>query len=349
MLVLIINMLILMTYALLLSVSTSLNKRTERFALLSLAFVHLLLLHTFFDATLFPDLDNYYYYFNNISNPYFKQPEIEMGWKLLNKTLYSISHNNFILLFTVSFAIIGFYITAINRHSRVIWLSVIVFVCLIFYNSLFVLRQHLAMGICAMTFPYIIERQRMKFLAITLLAVSFHSSALIWLLSYVVFSFKLDKWFFIGLVSFAVVVFFSMKIMLDQLVLVTTKIMMYTAPIEVGGIGVLKALGLDLFCIGLSIYSFGGIRHIKGYNKLFFQLILVSLALTVVSFYGTNFTLFGRLNLYFAIPNIFLLPNAVANLKSYKQQYLLFIPAIIVMYTLLLNATAQYGYTLSVD
>ncbi|MDB4192533.1 EpsG family protein, partial [Flavobacteriaceae bacterium] len=134
---------------------------------------------------------------------------------------------------------------------------------------------------------------------------------------------------------------------LENLTILTTKIMMYTAPIKEGGLGVLKGLAIDLFCLILSVYSFGGLNRIKGHNKLFFQLISTSVFITLLSYFGTAFTLFGRLNLYFTIPSILLLPNALANLKNKKIQYLLFIPVIFVIYLALLNAKAQYGFNLN--
>ena len=342
---LILNIIILLIYASLINLSTSFNKITLRFLFLNIAFVHLLFLHIFFDAASFPDLDNYYDYFKKIDHA-----EIEIGWNILNKTLYYISDSNFILLFTVSFAMLLFYIITVSRYSEIPWLSIFIFLCTIFYNSLFILRQNLAMAICLMSIPYIIERNKIKFFAITLIAFSFHYSALVWFASYFIYSFKLDKRFYFIIMSLSILLYLFMEMVLESFIMLTTKIMMYTAPKESGGLGLIKGIAIEVFVLIISIYSFGGLNRIKGYNKLFFAIISISVALYLISYFGTAFTLFGRLNLYFSMASIFLLPNALFNLKNKKNKNILFtslIFVIFVIYLALLNATAQYGYKLN--
>lgn len=345
--ILILNIIILFLYASFIYFLAPYNKAIQRFLFINIAFLHLLILHIFFDTTSFPDLDNYYDYFKSISNPNIEQPKIEIGWTILNKGLFIISESSFILFFTVSFTTLLFHIITIKRYSQIYWLSIFIFLCSVFYNSLFILRQNLAMAICLMTIPYIIERKKIKFFTITLIAVSFHYSALIWLISFFIYSFKIDKRFYFFLASLSILLFFFMETVLKNLILLTTNIMMYTGQKEMGGLGVLKGLAIDLFVLMLSVYSFGGLNHIKGDNKLFFQLISISVFFTLISYFGSAFTLFGRLNLYFTIPSIFLISNAIANLKNKKIQYILFIPVIFVIYLALLNATAQYGYKLN--
>lgn len=343
--ILILNIIILLVYASLINLSISINKSTQRFLFLIIAFIHLLFLHVFFDATLFPDLDNYYDYFKKIDNA-----EIEIGWNILNKALYYITESYFILLFIVSFIMLLFYFITIKKFSEIAWLSIYIFICTIFYNSLFILRQNLAMAICLMSIPYIIDRNKTMFFAITLIAVSFHYSALIWFVSYFMFSFKIDKRFYFTLISISMLLFLFMEIVLESFIVLTTKIMMYTAPKESGGLGVLKGVAIDIFVLLISVYSFEGFNGIKGYNKLFFQLVSISVVLTFISYFGTAFTLFGRLNLYFSMASIFLVPNALFNLKYKKNKYLLFtsiISVTFVIYLALLNATAQYGYKLN--
>tara|TARA_B110001450_G_scaffold20551_1_gene18700 strand:- start:186 stop:1202 length:1017 start_codon:yes stop_codon:yes gene_type:complete len=336
----------MMAYALI-SNLFSLNNNKQKSLFLTIAFFHLLFLHTFFDASVFPDLDNYYQYFSLISNPNAKSTELEIGWNIINRALYSISTNSFILLFTVSFAMIYFYLKTIKRYSDIAWISVFILLCTVFYNSLFVLRQNLAIPLCLMTIPYIIERKPVKFSLLTLLAISIHFSAIVWFIAYFIYSFKLNKLFYILLTIFSILIFQFFNLILENLILISTNIMAYSDSVDVSGLSILKSTAVNLSALLLCLYSYGSFDRITGYNKLFFQLISISLFLGLLPYFGAGFTLFDRLSLYFSISSMFLIPNSLANLKKHKLfHYLIFVPVICVFYLFFLNGIAQYGYNL---
>jgi EpsG family len=341
MVIIFLNILILFFYAIRLR-SSSLNKNTQRFLFLLIAFLHLMFLHTCFDASLFPDLKGYNTYFDSFSNPH-PAFNFEIGWYFLNKILHGISHNSFILLFSVSIVMILGYLIAIKRYSAIPWLSVFLLLCTVFYDSLFVLRQNLAIPICLMTIPYIIERKPVRFALLTLLAVSFHYSALVWFMAYFIYPVKLNLGFYFLMIIFSVLSYFLMDIILKNLIIITPKIMAYTTINNSGGTGVLKVAAVNVSTIGLSLYCFGNHNSIKGYNKLFFQLSVVALFLNLIDYFGTSFTLFSRLDLYFTVSSILLIPNALANIEN-KRLYYISIPVICVCYLFLLMSITQYGY-----
>jgi len=341
MVVIFLNILLLFFYAVKLR-SSSLNKNGQRFLFLIIAFLHLMFLHIFFNASLFPDLKGYNSYFDSISNA---QPSInfEIGWYYLNKILHGISHNSFILLFSVSIVMILCYLITIKRYSAIPWLSVFLLLCTVFYDSLFVLRQNLAIPICLITIPYIIERKPVRFAILTLLAVSFHYSALVWFIAYFIYPVKINLGFYFLMIILSVLSYFLMDVILKNLITLTPKIIAYTTSNNSGGTGVLKVAAVNFSTLALSLYCFGNHNSINGYNKLFFQLAVVALLLNVIDFFGTSFTLFSRLNLYFTASSILLIPNALANIDNKRLNYIL-IPAICICYLFLLMSIAQYGY-----
>lgn len=328
---------------------SSLNKKTQHFIFLTIAFIHLMLLHTFFDTALFPDLKGYFIFFNSFSNPkplfnikYYESSQFEIGWHFLNEFLHGISKNSFLLLFFVSLAMIMFYIITIYRYSAIPWLSIFILLCTVFYDSLFVLRQHLAIAICIMSVPYIIERKPIKFGILTFLAVSFHYSAIVWFLAYFIYPFKINKGFYFKLIVFSSLLYFFMEILLINVINLTSKIMAYTVSNNSGGAGALKNAVVNLSIIGLCFICFGNPNRITGYNKLFFQLTVVAFSLNIIDYFGTSFVLFSRLNLYFSTFSILLIPNALANINN-KRLYIL-TPVICISYLFLLRSIAQYGY-----
>lgn len=341
MLVLIFNLIILLVYAILINMSISLNKATQRFFFLIISFFHLLFLHTFFDSSLFPDLDNYFFYFSTVTNG--GEVNLEIGWEFLNKILYFIYADNFMLLFSVSLMMLLGYIISISRYSEIPWLSIFLFVCTVFYDSLFVLRQHLAIAICLLTIPFIIKRSPFKFLILSLLAVSFHLSALVWIPVYLLYSFEINRRFVIMLTIVTALFYFTTGQILENLTLITTKILAYTDPENETSLNAFKGTAVVLSTLILSIYCFKKGDGIKDYNKLFFQLSMIAFLLNFISFFQSSFTLFSRLHLYYSTSGIFLIPNALANINNIKLYFIL-ITVICVCYLFLLNAFVQYGF-----
>jgi hypothetical protein len=341
MVVFILNILLLIFYGIRLKAS-SLNSSSQRFLFLVIAFLHLSFMHIFFNTALFPDLPGYMTYFNSMSKP---QPfvHLEIGWFFLNKILYSISHNSFILIVSVSLMIIICYLITIDRYSAIPWLSVFLLLCTVFYNSLFVLRQHLAIPICLLSIPYIVERKPIKFAILTLLAVSFHYSALIWILAYFIYPIKINTGFYFMMITLSVLLYFLLEVILKDLIMLTPKIMAYTVSNKSGGPGVLKILAVNMSAFLLCLFCFRSTAQITGYNKLFFQLIIITIFLNILEYFGTSFSLFSRLNLYYFVPSILLIPNALIQINNKKVYYIL-IPVICVLYFLFLRHMVQYGY-----
>jgi hypothetical protein len=137
--------------------------------------------------------------------------------------------------------------------------------------------------------------------------------------------------------------YFTTEIILENLMLFTTKIMAYTDADNQTSINAFKGVAVVLSTIILSLYSFKKVDKIKNYNKLFFQLTIMAFLLNFISYFDASFTLFSRLHLYYSISGIFLIPNALANISN-KTLYYLLTPVICVCYVFLLNAFVQYGY-----
>jgi hypothetical protein len=304
-------------------------------------------MRTLSDISLFPDLNNYIDYYNGILNPYMLL-SIEVGWYWLNKMVYIISGNSFTLFFTVSLIIVISYIITIKRYSAIVWLSVFLFITTLFYNSLFILRQNVAIAICLLSIPYILSRNPIKFFLVALLALSFHYSAIIWILVYFVYPMKIDikYYFFIGVGT--LLVFIYMEQLLNNALMFSSKISAYTDyynRLHSKTAGSIKSLIVPLSNFALFIYAFRK-QTITGYNKLFFILIVFNINLYLINYLGTSFTQITRLSPYFSVASIILLPNAIANIKNKMEKHV-FTMAVCIAYLFLLNSTAQYGYGFS--
>ena len=113
-------------------------------------------------------------------------------------------------LFFILTSLIITYLTyrTVTRHSTNVMLSTLIFLQLPIYflNSLFIIRQYVAVSIIFYAYTYIIERQLPKFLLAVLLASLFHKSAIFAVILYWLYNLKLTTvhyiiLFILGLVS----------------------------------------------------------------------------------------------------------------------------------------------------
>lgn len=161
-----------------------------------LSFVVLVLLRTFVDIHSVPDLLGYCSGFNelkmidftNVPTAYLytlKTPEI--GFRYLMKISSCLSDNFELCLLIIAVLSLMPYFKTIKQYSTSIALSVVILYLTIFTQSIFVLRQHLAMGILLLSYQHIISRNFKGFMLIFVLAFLMHQTALIFFPTYFVY------------------------------------------------------------------------------------------------------------------------------------------------------------------
>ncbi len=150
---------------------------------------------------------------DNIIN-YSKFEQFEKGFTYLMYGLSKISVEPQIL-FIVTGGFVAFsFARFIYKYSDLPWLSVFMFLTLQFYDlSLTGVRQILSIAIMLFSYDFIQKRQFWRFLILVLLAMSIHTSAVMFLLLYILASFKPNMFFYgvsffvalVGTVSFSFV------------------------------------------------------------------------------------------------------------------------------------------------
>lgn len=318
---------------------------------LFIMFFQLLFLYVFNNHNDFPDTDYYERGFNyslkvgwlNVSalQHFATEIKFELGWCYYTKLLNFLINDSIILWISTGFIIIQSYFAFIKKHSLIPWLSVFLFIALVFYNSLFVLRQNLAAAICLFSIPYIIERKLWKFLLLIFVAFTIHQTAIIFVLLYLLYPFKIDKKFFILVISVGILFYIGFQFALNF------------AATYLKGYGVYKAAAITpanttAFLISVCVFVFITISYypftkMDNYSKLFFQM-LVLLVMIDLSRIGLSGTI-GRLNLYFFLAVILLLPNAITQIKKPAFRYLSII-SISVLYFILMLRQMNYGFNL---
>ncbi len=348
---LVINIIIICLYPFVLS-QLNVRGKVQRKVFLFLAFAHLLSLYILKDPRPFPDIEEYYIYFENLS-PDFRNmtnerymDRVELGWYIYNKVLQKIFHNPFSMICITAILTLLAYLSVFSRNSKVLWLSVFLFFCTNFYPSLFVLRQHLAIPICLLTIPYVIKRDFKKFAILTAIAVSFHYSALMWIVAYFIYSTNLNiRNSLVGIVLFLVLVL-SLDFVLSQLGNVLPIIMSYNADAFDGDAsrgGAFKPFLVDLSVILFSLLAFHGINNIRGVNRFCLMMTALAMLFDVFHIIGSSFAEFSRLNLYYQSCAIILLPNAVYEFKGSLLKVVIVV-GICFLYFWQFSAFVNYGF-----
>ena len=132
------------------------------------------------------DHGTYIFEFNQIKkygDAYFR----EKGYVLLNKIIILLGGNTTALSFAVSFMLcMSFYLYIVRYVSSDYYIiSLIIFVCqpYMYIQSTFnIMRQGCATAVILFSIPFLLDKKWIKFIAIILLASTFHTSALVILL-----------------------------------------------------------------------------------------------------------------------------------------------------------------------
>lgn len=134
------------------------------------------------------DTDSYielFKLFSSAQNIQTLSTRYEIGYILLNKGLSYISTNPQILfIVTGCFVAISFG-RYIIKYSQKPWLSVIIFLCLGYFDlAMSGVRQILAVSVLLFAYDMVVKRKPIKFTLLCLLAASFHTSAILFLIVY---------------------------------------------------------------------------------------------------------------------------------------------------------------------
>lgn len=283
-----------------------------------LAFVQLYVLHAFLDPTTMKDLPGYVEVYEELE---YKSPftlvrlysgvyvKMELGWMIMNKILCVIWNNPRFLLLVTSIGIVGGYFYAIKKYSPMIGLSVILFYFTTYAQSLFVLRQHLAIALCLLAVPYILQRKQKKFLLLVFLAFSLHMSAIIFLPIYYLYNLQVDYKFW-GLFIVALVI----GTMLMQSVSAWIYANTWYGAYEDADVSNFTPLAISVLVMFLYFYcSRWRINGIEHEEKLFFMMGLIGV---VISFWCLFYSGFSRLTMYFTVCNIFLIPISINKVRD---------------------------------
>ena len=230
----------------------------------------------------------------------------EIGYFLLTKfcAWLGISDQCFLLVIAALIYLPVFKL--IYEYSFSPYISLLCYFAFGYYSySAGIFRQMIAVSICVCSIPYIRKRMFCKFLAVILIAMTFHQTAIIFLVMYFIWNVDLVKFNKIVLLTTVVSFVFGGSIMRIAVSLMPR----YQGYYQTGDTddGTYISLILYATIYFLYVYICKNRKNIL-LERFFVNSIAVALVLQAAS-YSVSF--FGRALWYFSFPSIVLIPNFI--------------------------------------
>ena len=257
--------------------------------LLSSVSIYIFVFLAFFNYQTFPDIDTYNEYYtylsqNSIGDLYYSKGTLmEFGYLLFNKVLTFISPDPRTLYIARSIIVSVCITTVIRKHSCNYFVSVIFFFLLFGLNqSIFVVRQYLAIAIYLLSISYILDKNLRRYLFIWFIAFSIHKSLIVclplyWLYNY----FKLKKE---NVVLVSCIFILGSYFIKSFVLIIAERFGIYgDYLLNIGDDGNSTGLLIRSLCIFLPYIIFCSSNYSKdSYSSLFFWTSLLNVVMSIV-------------------------------------------------------------------
>ena len=237
---------------------------------------------------------------------------------LYDKIVYLFTSNYTIYLIICSIIFIYSYYNVINKYSPYVVVSVLLFLSLTFNQSIFVLRQHMSVGLLFFSYPYIIKRDITRYLVVMVIACLVHFSSIVFMPIYFVYGIKRKKYFAL---CFAPIAVFALLISSRLSAIVDVYLQRYTYYVERNTLAfAIKGL-IMLACMIPYCYVLKGKVFENGINKL----VLTISALGTV--YNMTMGTIGSGRIFYSLFIIIMLQIPITAFyirdKFYRKSFLL--------------------------
>ncbi|MBO4587475.1 MAG: EpsG family protein [Bacteroidales bacterium] len=309
---------------------------------LSVAFFSMWYIHSMVNPDTFNDLPKYREVFNSIGitqwgriSNHWAAVDMELGYLYMNKLVYKLTSSFSVFLWIYSFIMLILYFRTIDKYSPYLVLSVLLVLLIPYNQSLFVIRQHMAVAIYFASIPLILERKLFSFLLVAILAFFIHRSSIIFIPVYFLYFFNGRRLVYV-LLSFIVlfVVFWGSITVLSasffdygwfaQQAEGRTNISTF--------IQVLMFFLLYVFALGKSVFNIG-------INKLIFCILFLSLFFNGISI-GLNI---GRMAIYYNVISILSIPISLKYIKSTVVRSVISVTIVLLLFVqMIYGSNSQY-------
>ena len=263
-------------------------------------------------------------FFNTISasDQYILEIYFEPGYQIFNKLISCICDNFIFYLFALNIIIWTFICIFLKKYSYNVIYSLWLFFLLGYFDQTFnLLRQYLAISIVLISYKYVINRKFIKFFLVLLIAISFHSSSIAFIIAYFVYKVRIRRNtnFWITYILICIACFYSSNLFFKLMELTPYAGYLTSSTWgvqeEVTKIAPILNYSILLLVI-LFCFLYGKKQNLLENSML--TLIIIASLFTILSF---RFTPIGRVASYFSIFSVVLLANTIYHISNKKKKY----------------------------
>lgn len=317
--ILIYNFLFILVLGFILGANTQYSKgRINTFVVLS--FVSSFVIHTFVDPMSVSDLPAYKDAFNECRIlPFLRLKDgfwagsMEIGFLWYMKFLSLISNDFIIVLIVSSLIMLCCYYKTILTYSPYTYVSILLLLVTVFDQSIFVLRQHLAMALLTLSWDSIINRNYRRFGVFIIIAFLLHRTALVFVPLYFLYNIENKKKYILALLISCLVFGFSYIIILRYFSsLMSRDYSGYIDNVRYEGANYVDFILMSGLLASMLFFMKSAVFE-RGINKLLLSIISIAV---IASFFGFGNSSTGRLFYYYTAIPFILVPNIMKYINN---------------------------------
>lgn len=317
--ILIYNFLFILVLGFILGANTQYSKgRINTFVVLS--FVSSFVIHTFVDPMSVSDLPAYKDAFNECRIlPFLRLKDgfgagsMEIGFLWYMKFLSLISNDFIIVLIVSSLIMLCCYYKTILTYSPYTYVSILLLLVTVFDQSIFVLRQHLAMALLTLSWDSIINRNYRRFGVFIIIAFLLHRTALVFVPLYFLYNIENKKKYILALLISCLVFGFSYIIILRYFSsLMSRDYSGYIDNVRYEGANYVDFILMSGLLASMLFFMKSAVFE-RGINKLLLSIISIAV---IASFFGVGNSSTGRLFYYYTAIPFILVPNIMKYINN---------------------------------
>jgi hypothetical protein len=317
--VLIYNFVFILILGLLLKANTQYS-RGKINAFVVLSFISLFVVHTFVDPMTVRDLPFYKDAFNEcISLPFYRLKDalwassMELGFLWYMKFLSLISNNFIIVLIVGSLILLSCYYRTILKYSPYTYVSILLLLVTVFDQSIFVLRQHLAMALLTLSWDSIINKNYRRFGVFIIIAFLLHRTALVFVPLFFLYNIENKRKYILALLIPCLVFGVSYIIILRYFSsLMGRDYSGYIDNVKYGGANYVDFILMSGLLASMVFFMKSAVFE-RGINKLLLSIISIAV---IATFFGVGNSSTGRLFYYYTAIPFILVPNIMKYINN---------------------------------
>lgn len=257
--------------------------------------------------------------------------DFEAGYFFLTKLCALLDFSKTTFLFLISTLIYIPIFVAIYKRSADPYISILTYFAFGFFSySLGIFRQMIALSIVICGIQYTKDRKFFKYFAFIIIAMTFHSTALLALVIYFLYplNWKINTRIFISMSAISLL--FGNYIVNFMIIMIPKYSGYISGTLKQGGSYLMLILFVMLFAVQ---YLSSRMKTPSEYNKIMFD----ALGMTVlVQSLGYSLNIFGRAISFFSVYLIFMIPNFVESFAG-KWRFIAKVGAIVCLFALIFN------------